>query len=113
MNIEEALGCKTVGEFDHHAVVPVKGYDDVNHYYRESSAIHISHAVVVPTLAVSSDDDPICNAESCPADAARLGEGLVVARTRVGGHVAFADGLFLGTSSWQDKVAVDWCKACL
>ena len=115
MNVPGALNCASVREFDHHAVVPVHGFDNVDHYYLESSACRHAHNIHVPTLAVSADDDPLCNAEGCPAAevVGSFGPGLVVARTRVGGHVAFADGLFVTTSSWQDKVAVDWCNACM
>jgi predicted alpha/beta-fold hydrolase len=115
INIPGALSCASVREFDLHAVVPVHGYDDVDHYYRESSACRRAHNIRVPTLAVSADDDPVCNVAGCPAEAqgGSFGPGLVVARTSVGGHVAFADGLLVTTSSWQDKVSVDWCNACL
>ena len=113
INIDGALSCNNVREFDQHAVVPVFGYKDVEHYYHESSAYKRAHNIHIPTLAVSSEDDPVCNSDGCPNDITKFGDGLVVVRTEVGGHVAFADGFFLGTSSWQDTVAIDWFQSCL
>jgi predicted alpha/beta-fold hydrolase len=56
----------------------------------------------------------VCSVEGCPWDDMTLfGPGLVVARTRVGGHVAFSTyELLLGkTTSWMDLVALDWFEA--
>lgn len=114
IRIDESLKAKSVREFDHHAVVPVHGYDDVDHYYRDSSALHTSHSICIPTLAISAEDDPVCDHEGCPTKDEELGTGLVVAKTRTGGHVAFIEGLWLGTTrSWMDSVAIDWIDTCL
>jgi predicted alpha/beta-fold hydrolase len=113
IRIEESLAAKNVFEFDHHAVVPVHGYDDVDHYYRDSSAVHVSHTISTRTLAISAEDDPVCAHEGCPTEEQQLGPGLVVAKTRTGGHVGFIEGLWGYTDSWMDSVAVDWIGACL
>lgn len=114
IRIEESLAASNVYEFDHHAVVPVHGYDDVDHYYRDSSAVHLSHAITTRTLAISAEDDPVCAHEGCPTKDSELGPGLVVAKTRTGGHVAFIEGLWgLTTKSWMDSVAVDWINTCI
>ena len=109
--IEAAQSCSNVREFDSYAVVPVHGYQDVDHYYRDSSAYRRAQGISVPTLAVSSDDDPVCAASGCPDDVSKIGPGVVIARTTIGGHVGFME-RFYSTSSWQDKVAVDWCNSC-
>jgi predicted alpha/beta-fold hydrolase len=114
VKIKETLQAKNVREFDHSAVVPVHGYRDVDHYYYDASAINHSRGITTPTLALSSDDDPVCSALGCPWDDLSIfGTGLVVARTRVGGHVAFSTfGLLFGeTTSWMDIVALDWFEA--
>lgn len=114
IKIDKTLESSNVREFDHNAVVPVHGYRDVDHYYFDASAIHHSKGISTPTLALSSDDDPVCAVDGCPWDNKELfGPGLVVARTRVGGHVAFStyDLLFGKTTSWMDLVAIDWFEA--
>lgn len=114
IKIDETVKATNVREFDHYAVVPAHGYRDVDHYYFDASAINHSKGITTPTLALSADDDPVCAVEGCPWDDMELfGPGLVVARTRTGGHVAFSTyELLCGkTTSWMDLVAVDWFEA--
>ncbi len=114
-----------MSEFDQHAVVPVHGFDSVDHYYTESSAIHRSHNITTLTLAISAEDDPVCSVDGCPTldnsnknssmhdGHAEIGEGLVVVRTVVGGHLGFGCGFLPGVVSWMDQAAVDCLDSCL
>ena len=110
IDIATVLNSKTVREFDHNAIVPAHGFRDVDHYYLESSACFVANNIFTPTLALSADDDPVCSAEGCPKHMDDIGPGLVVARVRVGGHVGFPNSAIIGTSSWMDDVAVEWCR---
>lgn len=112
MDLDAVLNSKNVSEFDHHCVVPVHGYNDVAHYYTDSSACHRACTIKTPTLAISADDDPVCSAEGCPTLTDEFGSGLIVARTVVGGHVAFGTGFLPGVKSWMDDVVCDWLDAC-
>ncbi len=111
MDLEKILQSKTVREFDHYAVVPVHGYRDVDHYYNDSSAINTAHTITIPTLVLSAADDPVCTIKGSPTDANSIGEGVVIAVTRTGGHVVFANGLFLTTRSWMDESALEWFQS--
>jgi predicted alpha/beta-fold hydrolase len=108
INMEGISAAKNIREFDAAAVVPVMGYRDVNHYYTEASACHVSHAISTPTLALSSQDDPVCSVDGCPTALEVLGPGLVVVQTKKGGHVSFIDGLIPSSKGWMDAVAVEW-----
>jgi predicted alpha/beta-fold hydrolase len=112
MDLDAVMNSKNVKEFDTHCVVPVHGFDDVDHYYAESSACRRSHNIKTPTLAISADDDPVCSAEGCPSIVEEFGRGLVVVRSAVGGHVGFGTGFFPGTASLMDTAACDWFDAC-
>jgi predicted alpha/beta-fold hydrolase len=110
IDIAAVLKSKTVKEFDHNAVVPAHGFRDVDHYYVESSAYRVAANIFSPTLSISADDDPVCSSEGCPRNSDEIGPGLVVARVCVGGHVGFSNSRIIGTSSWMDDVAVEWCR---
>lgn len=112
MDVEAVLNSKNVSEFDQHAVVAMHGFTDLNHYYTESSACRRAHNISTPTLAVSAEDDPVCSAEGCPSIVDEFGEGLVVVRTTVGGHVAFGAGFLPGVKSWMDDAVCDWFDSC-
>lgn len=112
MDLNAVMNSKNVAEFDLHCVVPVHGFDDVDHYYTESSACRRAHNIKIPTLAISAEDDPVCSAEGCPSLVQEFGSGLVVVRTAVGGHVGFGTGFLPGVHSWMDDAACDWFDAC-
>ena len=107
----KVLKAETVREFDTHAVVPVYGYRDVDHYYETASAIRVAHAIVTPTLALCAADDPVCSALGVPQHDHEFGHGLAVTVTQRGGHVGFSTGVW-GTESWMDRVVVDWLVSC-
>jgi predicted alpha/beta-fold hydrolase len=113
LDMEKIMASKNVRDFDTHTIVPMFGYRDVDHYYEDSSAIHLSNHIHCPTLSITADDDPVCDARGCPTmGKGKLGPGLVVARTTSGGHVGWPEGLFPLSASWSDRVCVDWLQAC-
>lgn len=83
-------------------------YGTVEDYYHDVSPKNVAHHITTPTLAISASDDPICMVKHCPTDPESLGPGLVVVRTKYGGHLAFPDGFLPLTRAWTDKVAVEW-----
>jgi predicted alpha/beta-fold hydrolase len=86
------------------------GYNSVEEYYVDSSACYASQHIKVPTLAVSAEDDPICCHTGSPID--HIGPGLVIVKTRTGGHLGFSERAF-SARSWTDSVAVEWFESIL
>ena len=98
----------------------VYGYSSVEEYMEADSPIHTAHNIHIPTLAVSSMDDPVCCVTGCPVD--NIGPGLALLRSEYGGHLAFPSAfrdpahpinnvLSLGTSlqcTWTDGLILDW-----
>jgi predicted alpha/beta-fold hydrolase len=103
------------------------GYDSVEEYKHKDSPIFASKQITIPTLAISSHDDPICAVDGRPVSEEFRGDGLVVATTRYGGHLSFptnplyrneahprSEYLSLGSwlqCSWTDGVVLDWFNA--
>lgn len=104
----------SVLEYDE-IIAPVLGYKDVVEYYSSSSPRSVTNRIRIPTLAISSVDDPFCNITGCPhsLESGQIGPGLVVAITELGGHLGFAEDLLPFTTSWTDRVCIDWFKAIL
>lgn len=111
IKLDEALKAKYVADYDAATIVPLHGYRDVDHYYQSCSPITFAHNITIPTLAISSDDDPVCSVKGCPEDKELFGQGLVIVRTKRGGHVAWAEG-FAGYNSWMDRAILTWLDAC-
>ena len=110
IDMKGVANARNVREFDAAAVVPVMGYRDVDHYYTESSACRVSTNITVPTISLSSADDPVCSIGGCPTSPDKLGPGLVIVQTKRGGHVSFIDGIIPSSNGWMDRVAVEWFR---
>ena len=101
---EQAVNATTVHDFDAAVVVPSFGFDDVEHYYCESTTGPLlERHVGIPTLIAHAADDPICCPTAIPVDAHRANPNIIVAMTSTGGHVAWLQGMWPQGRSWVDE----------
>jgi predicted alpha/beta-fold hydrolase len=130
---------KNLAELDQ-LLIRSYGYDSLEEYYHDNSAIHYTSGIHTPTLVISAEDDPICSIYSHPrgapvattggegeeATAAGAGAGsggvgslgvgdhgpgLCFVKTSTGGHCAYPQGVLPVTKSWVDDVILDWIQA--
>jgi predicted alpha/beta-fold hydrolase len=113
IDFDKILSAITVAEYDTHAVLPVYGYETIDHYYKHSSPIQHAHCVSIPMLSLSADDDPLCSVEGAQEiERQRLqGSGLLIMRTKRGGHLSWAEG-WSGYDSFMDRCVLDWISHC-
>lgn len=83
-------------------------YQSVQEYYDDCSPVFRAHLITTPTLSISAKDDPICSHKDAPKRGKDIGPGLVVVKTKVGGHLAFPEDLLPLTHAWTDRVALEW-----
>jgi uncharacterized protein len=85
---------KTIEDFDDSVTAPVHGFAGSHDYYTRSSSISFLSRIGVPTLLVSSEDDPFLPAAVLDRvrEIARTNESLHVQFTKAGGHVGFIYG---------------------
>jgi predicted alpha/beta-fold hydrolase len=120
------LRASHVTEVDRYAVVPLNGFDDLDHYYRSMSALgdipHDSngrmpmqnngkvHNVHIPLVVVHAFDDPLITWRSTcqntgfmhPENLVKTGKGnLILLLTRGGGHVGWPLGLIPSVEKWK------------
>jgi predicted alpha/beta-fold hydrolase len=97
----EALArAHTLYAFDDVVTGPVHGFRDAHDYYSQSSSINYLGRIRLPTLLLSSKDDPFLPREvlSEVATIARENPFLTVEFTDAGGHVGF-----VGGSPWHPE----------
>lgn len=97
-------------------MAPVFGHENRLEYYNASSPKFVTAKINrVPTLAISSVDDPICNILGCPQDVSSgaIGRSLIIAIVELGGHLGFAEDLLPLRTSWVDRVCIDWFSSIL
>ncbi len=103
---KEALaGATTIQEIDRHFTARTFGFADEADYYRRCSTAPKLARITVPTLLISSEDDPLAPAAHLPKSAEQ-NERLAVVRTGAGGHVGFVDGTVLRPGFWAEEQAL-------
>jgi predicted alpha/beta-fold hydrolase len=85
---------RTIYEFDDVVTGPVHGFAGARDYYAKSSSMHFLPMIRVPTLLLSSRDDPFLPASvlSKVAKIARANPRIAVEFHEAGGHVGFIAG---------------------
>jgi len=63
---DELMKAEDVRAFDMADVVGPYGYRDLDHYYNDASPIHRISNVIIPTLSISAEDDPVYNVSTIP-----------------------------------------------
>ncbi len=109
---DKVMQATTVHDFDSAVVVPSFGFEDVHHYYNESTTGPLlERHVGVPTLIAHAADDPICCATAIPIHAPQGNPNIMVAMTATGGHVAWLQGMWPQGRSWIDEPLAEFFDA--
>ncbi|MEI6255187.1 MAG: alpha/beta fold hydrolase [Planctomycetota bacterium] len=80
---------RSLWEFDDRFTAPALGFPDAEAYYRASSACPVIGDIRVPTVIITSQDDPLVPAAMFAADCVKLPEAVRLVMTRHGGHVGY------------------------
>jgi predicted alpha/beta-fold hydrolase len=95
--------------FDEAATAPLHGFLSANDYYRKSSSLRFLSAIEVPTLCVSSQDDPFMPASALEAARDAASEDVKLVVQPWGGHVSFAYGPWPWRARyWAEEQIVSW-----
>jgi predicted alpha/beta-fold hydrolase len=88
----DALGrIWTVRQFDEAYIAPHHGFRDAADYYHRASAMRVVDRIAVPTLIVTSEDDPFVPVEPFRQPAVTGNPWVTTVVTRHGGHCAFVE----------------------
>jgi uncharacterized protein len=104
---------RTFREFDDCLTAPLHGFADASDYYARASSIDTLARIAVPTLCVSSEDDPLFPAEAVARarDAARANPAVTFAVTPWGGHTGFVGGRWPWRPYyWAEEAALAWLQ---
>lgn len=103
---------RTLREFDASVTVPVHGFRDVDDYYTRSSSQRYLSQLTVPTLCISSADDPFYPAEALETARAAASPQVVLQTTSWGGHAGFVSGRWPWSPYyWAEELGLSWLSA--
>jgi uncharacterized protein len=103
---------RTFREFDECLTAPLHGFAGADDYYQRSSSLPFLARVAVPTLCLSSEDDPFFPGEAVyrARDAASADVRFEI--TAWGGHTGFVTGDWPWRPRyWAEERTVDWLRA--
>jgi len=108
---DRVRGARTFYEFDDRLTAPLHGFASADDYYQRSSALPYLARVAVPTLCVSSEDDPLIPGESAHRARDAAAPGVRFEITPWGGHTGFVSGRWPWRPIyWAEEMSVDWLR---
>ncbi len=100
---------RTFAEFDQAVTAPMHGFASAEDYYARASSLGYLSRISVPTLCISSGDDPFCPAESIERARVAASPSVTFEVTPWGGHTGFVSGAWPWRPRyWAEELTVDW-----
>jgi predicted alpha/beta-fold hydrolase len=101
----------SVRAFDEAYTAPHFGFRDATDYYHQASALRVVHAIRVPTLIITAEDDPFVPVEPFRAPAVTGNPAIEVLVTRHGGHCAFLGAAENGEDGyWAEHRLIEFAR---
>ncbi len=82
-------GIRTFAQFDERYTAPLHGFKGAQDYWEKSSSRQFLRGITIPTLLVTSADDPFLGPSCYPFDEAAASPCFFLETPRYGGHVGF------------------------
>jgi uncharacterized protein len=101
---------RTVRDFDDVITARYCGFEDASDYYARSSASRVISDIGVPTLIITSKDDPFVPFEPFQNPAIQSNPHITLIATEHGGHCAFISRENGGERFWAEARIVEYCK---
>lgn len=106
---DRVRAARTIRQFDDCLTAPLHGFTDADDYYRRSSSLGYLPQIRVPTLCVSSADDPFFPPAAVTRAREVASDAVTFAVTRWGGHVGFVAGRWPWRPVyWAEEQVISW-----
>jgi len=92
IDIDRVRRSRTLWEFDEHATAALHGFSGADEYWATQGCGQFLDAIRVPTMLLSSADDPFNPGSTLPRERAERSPYLIPQFTQRGGHVGFVCG---------------------
>jgi predicted alpha/beta-fold hydrolase len=110
-SLEGLARIRTVRKFDDAVTAPHFGYRDADDYYFRASAARVIENIVVPTLIITAQDDPVVPVVIFGAAQIRGNQHIEVVAPEHGGHCAFISKHAGWERFWAEKRVAEFCTA--
>jgi len=111
IDLDRVRLARTFHEFDDCLTAPLHGFTSADDYYRRSSSLPYLARVTVPTLCVSSEDDPLIPGESAHRARDAAAPAVRFEISAWGGHTGFVSGRWPWRPIyWAEEMSVGWLR---
>jgi predicted alpha/beta-fold hydrolase len=112
LNAERIRTLRTLREFDQHVTAPLHGFPSTEDYYVTASSLRYLARITVPTLCISSTDDPFFPAEAVERAREASSSEVTFAVPTWGGHTGFVAGRWPWRPIyWAEERSLAWLQA--
>ena len=107
---EMILNAKSFLDFDNLYTAPAHGFKNAFDYWEKSSSKQFIPNIKVPTLLISSSDDPFLSKSCIPIKEAKDNSNFYLELTKYGGHVGFNSNFLFLEELWLENRIVEFIK---
>jgi len=107
VDIEGALNTTRTWDFDEKFTRRIFGFKSPEEYYDTVSCKHYLHDIKIPTLSLSTLDDPVITKDCIPYESFKKNPNTLLAVTRTGGHIGWFEGL-QNPQRWYPKPTMEF-----
>ncbi len=112
IEVDRVRRCTSFRDFDTDVTARLHGFEDAMDYWKRVGCAQFLAAIRVPTLLITSEDDPFNPPETIPRDIAAASPYLYPQWTQRGGHVGFVAGRWpWKTAYWLEQQLVRFAQA--
>ena len=104
------LNAKSFLDFDNLYTAPAHGFKNAFDYWEKSSSKQFIPNIKVPTLLISSSDDPFLSKSCIPIKEAKDNSNFYLELTKYGGHVGFNSNFLFLEELWLENRIVEFIK---
>ena len=112
LDAQRIRALRSLSEFDAQVTAPLHGFPSAEDYYARASALGYLSRVAVPTLCISSTDDPFFPADALAQAHAAASPHVTFEITPWGGHTGFVTGPWPWRPIyWAEERALAWLQS--
>jgi len=111
LNISKIEEATNFLDFDNLYTAPVHGFKNAVDYWTKSSSKQFIKFIKLPTLLITSSDDPFLSKSCIPINEANNNENFNLIVTKQGGHVGFNSTILSNANYWLENKIISFIKS--
>ena len=108
LDLEAILNSRNFLDFDNLFTAPVNGFVDAEDYWKRNSCKQFIAGIDIPSLLITSVDDPFLSESCIPIHEARSNDQVKLEVTKHGGHVGYNSNFDNGSGFWLERRIVEF-----